>query len=311
VLRMAGHDFMDYDPSGKAGGSDACTDMSHEDNAGLAACLADGEHGQSLMTSYLIYCKDVSLADFLVIAAEAVMKASRDLVHAENSRAPHVDFASHFKWGRSTATECEGSAERLPTSTDGCPAVEEVFVSSMGLSWRQAAALMGVHSLGRARTENSGYAGWWSDAQNSRKFNNNYYRSIRDKGWVPMKAVCGNTAKNQWVKAGPGGMPSGEAVEMMLDTDLCLAFDIPKGSGGENCCAWQRSAGPKRNVCERGPRADCGSIRRLAGRAGRDVDEFADDEAAWLREFQAAWTKATTNGFSDLHKLQSSCPSGR
>ena len=28
---------------------------------------------------------------------------------------------------------------------------------------------MGVHTLGRAKVENSGYHGWWSDPENSRR----------------------------------------------------------------------------------------------------------------------------------------------
>ena len=48
---------------------------------------------------------------------------------------------------------------------NSCGDVERVFVKNMGLSWDKAAALMGVHTLGRGRMENSGYDGWWSDAQ--------------------------------------------------------------------------------------------------------------------------------------------------
>merc|ERR1740121_3606587 len=116
-----------------------------------------------------------------------------------------------------------------------------------------------------------------------------------------MTAVCGKSTKNQWIKLGPGDMPEGEATEMMLDTDLCLAYDIPKGSAGETCCAWQLSAGTRPELCHE-VREDCGSITELAGTAGSDVNEFANDEAVWLREFQTAWTKATTIG---SHGLQS------
>ena len=64
VLRMAGHDFMDF--ANGQGGSDACTDMADADNGGLSACLANGEHGISLQEVYQNYCTSVSLADFLV-----------------------------------------------------------------------------------------------------------------------------------------------------------------------------------------------------------------------------------------------------
>lgn len=76
VLRMAGHDFMDFDPSTGKGGADGCTDMNNADNKGLAPCLHAGEHGASLLEAYEKTCESVSLADFLVIAAEAVMHAT-------------------------------------------------------------------------------------------------------------------------------------------------------------------------------------------------------------------------------------------
>jgi hypothetical protein len=33
------------------------------------------------------------------------------------------------------------------------------------------------------------------------------------------------------------------------------------------------------------------------------VKQFADDESAWVQAFQAAWTKATENGFQDLVRV--------
>jgi len=82
---------------------------------------------------------------------------------------------------------------------------------------------MGVHSLGKATEANSGYSGWWSDTDNSRKFNNNYYVSMLLKGWIPEKSIGGNSAKNQWQR-GDLGAVTGDGHEMMLNTDLCLAF---------------------------------------------------------------------------------------
>mmetsp|Transcript_34986 Transcript_34986/g.79061 ORF Transcript_34986/g.79061 Transcript_34986/m.79061 type:complete len:498 (+) Transcript_34986:240-1733(+) len=324
VLRMAGHDFMDYDPSKRKGGSDACTDMSHGDNNGLKACLVTGEHGKSLENIYEDFCKTVSLADFLVISAEAVMTASRKRVLDKNRGAPKIDFKSQFKFGRETAKTCDGAADRLPNPENGCDAVKTTFVNAMGLSWRGAAALMGVHTLGRARPKNSGYDGWWSDTENSRLFNNNYYVSMVKKGWRPFKAVCGNHHKNQWYKSGAGGVPQGEINEMMLDTDLCLAFSSgtsespgpPVKASRDTCCAWlirhpitKEEFGTFTEVCGLHDIGDCGSITEMKGfgAAGADVLEFADNEKAWLDEFSKAWAKATENGFSGLQSLRRHC----
>ena len=104
---------------------------------------------------------------------------------------------------------------------------------------------MGVHTLGRAKVSNSGYDGFWSDAENSRRFNNNYYVSILGKGWMPEKAINGNSGKNQWQRVDAGKAAQATlGKEMMLDTDMCLAFTEDDGgavelraadSGGTRC----------------------------------------------------------------------------
>ena len=92
VLRMAGHDFMDYKDG--QGGADGCVDLTDADNSGLAECLHAGEFGISIADAYEDFCESVSLADFLVIAAEAVMTASREHVTAEDSSRSTIDFKS-------------------------------------------------------------------------------------------------------------------------------------------------------------------------------------------------------------------------
>lgn len=158
VLRMAGHDFMDF--ANGQGGSDACTDMEDPENAGLPECLASGEHGKSLQEVYNQYCLDVSLADFLVIAAEAVIASTRARHEDASPGAPHLDLRAAFKFGRQTASSCDFAVGRLPNPERGCEAVDETFVQRMGLDWTQAAALMGVHTLGRAKEQHGHSLSW-------------------------------------------------------------------------------------------------------------------------------------------------------
>ena len=168
---------MDYDPSaaeGEQGGSDGCVDFEDVDNTGLDGCVHKDEN--SLQQVYSDWCEQVSLADFIVIAAEAVMSAS--------ATSP-IDFATSFKYGRSTSATCSFNHGRLPTGSDTCTEVEETFVDRLGLSWAETAALMGVHTIGRTNPDNSGFSGWWSDGANQQIFNNDYYRSIMLKGWTP------------------------------------------------------------------------------------------------------------------------------
>lgn len=327
VLRMAGHDFMDF--ANGQGGSDACTDMEDPENAGLPQCLSTGEHGKSLQDVYQQICHVVSLADFLVIAAEAVIASTRARHEAATAGAPPLDLRSQFKFGRRTASSCDFAVGRLPDPERGCVAVDETFVQRMGLSWSQAAALMGVHTLGRAKIENSGYHGWWSDPENSRKFNNNYYVSLVAKGWTPEHSISGNPNKNQWERSDIGRDTSTDGHEMMLNTDVCLVWtegrqDTPVVAKDENCCAWivrgaidnnggefcgsQSVRGPaERPNCCGNNNDDCGDPGDPEGPAANAVLNFAADEAAWINTFVVAWRIATENGHTSLQTLKSTC----
>ena len=147
---------------------------------------------------------------------------------------------SQFKFGRTTATTCDFAHGRLPNPENSCSAVKETFVDSMGLTWAQAAALMGVHTLGRAQVSNSGYNGWWSSALMSRKFNNDYFVSILAKGWSPEASVAGNPAKNQWKRADSGADEAALGKEMMLNTDLCFLALLRRWffKGKKTCVGW-------------------------------------------------------------------------
>merc|ERR1719436_1511933 len=148
-------------------------------------------------------------------------------------------------FGRATSTTCQGAADLLPSPEGSCDANEHVFIDNLGFTWRQTAAIMGVHSLGRAQTKFSGYNGWWSDALNSRRFNNNYYISMMTKGWAPERNLpdvngAPQPLKNQW-KRDDAGAPV-QRHEMMLNTDMCLFFSHSGqrlNAKEHNCCAWK------------------------------------------------------------------------
>ena len=83
VVRTVGHDFMDYrvNQYGVAsGGADGCMAFSDADNTGLPTCLTDS----GLADLFNTWCSFVSLADFLVIAGEAVMGRTSTTYDASN-----------------------------------------------------------------------------------------------------------------------------------------------------------------------------------------------------------------------------------
>jgi len=239
VLRMAGHDFMDFDPAQGIGGSDGCTNLEDPDNKGLNPCLATGEFGHSLKDVYQNFCTRISLADFLVVSGEAVMTVLRNRVSEVQGAALQLNFHQNFLFGRTTQHEnCEFQVGLLPNPEHGCPDVQRVFMQNLGLDEAGSAALMGVHSIGRARAENSGYEGFWSDPENSRLFNNNYFVSMLAKGWGPVEM---SEFKHQWNRIDRGTVGTEGHREMMLNSDLCLLYNednAPLNAATNDCCAW-------------------------------------------------------------------------
>merc|ERR1712190_42658 len=139
-----------------------------------------------------------------------------------------------------------------------------------------------------------------------------------------------------WSRSDSGRTGEGTTSEMMLNTDLCLAYASagkPINARRDECCAWMDSkdirpevvdnadglhcglpVGPtgasmKAACCDTSQRAseptserdlgsqdNCGSPSKLMGFAAGDVLDFAADDDQWLTTFQAAWTKATEKG---------------
>jgi len=235
LLRFTGHDFMDFSGAPEElGGSDGCVDFKDPDNKGLKECLATGENDVRLASIWELHRHEVSFADFIVIAGEGAMIAERGDLQ------PPLDLRSQFRYGRTTTLNCENQIH-LPVVDEGCAEVERTFMQQLGLSARGAAAMMGVHTLGRARVEHSGFDGWWSGPQQSQRFNNNYYLSMLMKGWAPAQTSAGNW---QWGRVGNSSGIGETNHEMMLNTDICLAFgdaaDRAKELAESNqaCCAW-------------------------------------------------------------------------
>ena len=143
IVRLVAHDFMDYDVSKKRKplGPDGCLILDSPMNAGLGSIWCDR---CSLKQLYDKKYSDLSRADFWVAAANAVIY----LTSIDNS----LDLRNTFYWGRTTVDSCPGSDSRLPT-TAGCQDVEDVFLTRMGLTWKDAVALLGAHTLGRGHLE--------------------------------------------------------------------------------------------------------------------------------------------------------------
>ena len=142
IVRLVAHDFMDHDYNEAPHlGADGCLDWASTSNTGLETIWCDN---CPLKKLYQAKYSRISRADFWVIAGNAVIR--------QTSINNALDLKKTFYWGREDLDECPGSAERLP-STASCQEVEGVFLERMGLTWRDAVALLGAHTLGRGNTD--------------------------------------------------------------------------------------------------------------------------------------------------------------
>jgi hypothetical protein len=226
LVRFAGHDFMDFrwwSSTSASGGSDGCIDFSENDNAGLSDCLK----ATGIAHVYSIFCNRVELADFLVIAAEAVMAVTSDHWSGFSKKdSLEQRFMTRFTFGRKTAFTCPDNAGLMPDPEEGCYDLKRVFVDHIFLhrdpseSWKATTAISGAHTLGGAKLSNSGYDGFWTEDPG--KFNGEYFKRILDRGWGPELNVGQNSNRNQW-KLVDNSRPKRK--QMMLNSDLCLIYD--------------------------------------------------------------------------------------
>mmetsp|Transcript_27325 Transcript_27325/g.39135 ORF Transcript_27325/g.39135 Transcript_27325/m.39135 type:complete len:552 (-) Transcript_27325:996-2651(-) len=303
IVRLAAHDFMDFDINdpGAPMGADGCIDWEHDANSGLDTIWC--HDGTCPLTNiYNEKYSFMSRADYWVAASEAVIKLS--------SPNNGLDLKSTFKWGRVDADQCPDAALRLPAD-NACGEVENVFLNRLGLSWTDAVALLGAHTLGRGSSDFSGHDGIWVDTnQEATVFDKRYYEEVLRRAWVPRNQ---GTALQDWTwGGGNNGSP-----RFMLNTDMCLLFDIETTFP---CCSrTDLTQNDGTNQCDRGNNnlagIECGRTSNqetedamILFSGQRDGGGFTNDNGPFFSAFSLAWQKATTNGWEDdLHDFALSC----
>ena len=280
IVRLAAHDFMDYDQTdtNEPGGSDGCLDFNDQINAGLSDLWCDNADACPFKYLYdTYYSKFMSKADFWIASAVKVI---------EITSPPNDPLILPLRWGRVDNDSCPSSSSRLP-ETKGCSEIQACFVDRMGLSWTDATALMGAHTLGRGSTKFSGHDGTWVDTdEESTKFDKRFYTELVNRSWRPTDVPAGI----DWVWGRQGSRDV-----MMLNTDICLYFDIPDGNQ-QNCCTRNN------RDCRELPR--CPSATSLRPDSVAAVNSFRsgarDDNENFFHAFSKAWVVATENGHTNL-----------
>eukprot|EP00041_Stephanoeca_diplocostata_P005945 m.71658 g.71658 ORF g.71658 m.71658 type:complete len:399 (+) comp16088_c0_seq1:100-1296(+) len=171
AVRLAWHASGTFDKDSGTGGSDGST-MRFEPES-----TDDANAGLGIMRSLLqpVYDKnpDVSKADIWIAAGAFAVEATGG---------PSCPVA----FCRSDAADNSQCPEngRLPDATQGAQHLRDVFYR-MGFDDREIVALSGAHTLGRCHLSRSGFDGPWTT--NPLKFDNEYFRNLLEKTWIPKK----------------------------------------------------------------------------------------------------------------------------
>jgi catalase (peroxidase I) len=284
AIQLAFHDAGTYDKSDGSGGPDGCVAMNIDENKGLWFI------NSLLDPIYARFKTIISKADFNVLAANVMMEARKSAGYV-------LKFP--FKYGRIDGTDCETvDVGRLPEAAKSMSHVVDVFADRMGLSMRDITALMGAHSVGRAQDVNSGYDGAWDSSRS--RFDHSYYLEMVRKPWTRVEHTSTFDGKKhvQWEIPGENvrmvfGEPAGKL--MLLNTDMCLAFDIGDGEDLNENIASKCIVKPPPN------RGGCPP----APYTREYVDLYIEDNQAFYDDFVAGWTKMTELGWEGKLKTPS------
>ena len=110
----------------------------HEVNKGLWGSVWCDDGSCELTNIYNRSYSHLSRADFWIAAANAVIR--------QLSVDQSLDLVDTFLWGREDTDSCEGQGDRIPTGS-GCREVQDILLDAMDLTWKDAVALLGAHTM--------------------------------------------------------------------------------------------------------------------------------------------------------------------
>ncbi len=138
----------------------------------------------------------------------------------------------------------------------------------------ETVALMGAHTLGQARLENSGHFGEWTAAGNMFAFDKRFYHELVEPTYAWTQENMGTAEKPKWqwkcttTEVGEAGLPCG----FMLHTDVALVKDVTLDTTGKATCEF--------NQCS-------------AAATAPQVLAYDEDSGnnQWYKDFKAVFTK--------------------
>ena len=270
IVRLSFHDCV--------GGCDGFIDTEQHGNEGLAATVT------AVDDLYASHGVEMGKADFYALVGTLATLKAADNQCAVTAPMPTIPLF----FGRASATTTNDVA--LPNPHNGIEEVTGVLATMFGFSVREAIAIMGAHTLGRAHAAASGFTGPWTTRPHT--LDNDYYRELNPRWKAATTGVAGKDSFRSFWRRENGGPDNG----LMLNVDIALQRLIsPLASGAVTECP----GNPVTNcaLCPDNHR-QCpfqDAVAANGDTVAEIADEFASDNAAFMLAFGSAYAKMVQN----------------
>eukprot|EP01038_Epipyxis_sp_PR26KG_P012256 gene12256-16433_t len=234
AVRIVFHDVADLDMTKPTDlmGADGCIGDALE-----AAGLIEQSSPifQILEPVYQQYCDSINRADFYVLYGKFAIELSE----------PTKTLVLPFQYGRKETKDCSAGIGRAPDAQLGVDAIRQVFIKQLGLTYADAVALLGAHTLGHVHPTSSGYDGHPNDKTAKTDitvnafdltptlFDNQYYRALNNVTWGTMYNRLVDYNKNIWIDyhCGMKGFGKGNLYPNNVTVNDCGPFRIIAATG--------------------------------------------------------------------------------
>jgi len=295
-LRLGFHDCV--------GGCNGCINFNNPDNNGLKPAV---DTLNALYVKNNFQSTGASRADFWAMAAAVGLGMAVRSSNGQRNNGlgctpqscpgPCPIPCMTLQWGRVDAATCTDEPP-LPSPTMTSTGLFSYFQQQFGFTRAQVVTIMGAHSLGGAKAENSGYKGKWTGPDNA-GFSELFYTNMisKDIKWTNVNVSPPNgTVK--WQYDGVYATSGGDA-GFMLNTDFEMFYELSLDSNAQTTCTLAPTCGlSSPNTC--GSSCPVSSTFNQALAYSKDCNLFMTD-------FLVVLNKMLTNKNTNLVSSSSSC----
>lgn len=317
-VRLGFHDCIPGDDL--KGGCDGCVDLSNPDNNGLHIPI---NALKPIVDKYTTPAYGLSRADIWALAALVGAEISQSSIAFPMEFVGRIDCENAqdvcYKEDGSVqpCQENRGPHRPLPSADMTTSELLHWFSSHFQFSAKETTAIMGAHTIGTARPENSGFQGENGWVNNNKRLTNGYYNMIvaptpgREDAISDFEAAMfapawdielvdnsniGRANKYQWTHQKDPNREDAENINLekiiMLNADIALVRDLEghlEEDGNVQTCQFRCL----NNICRPGTPPRCPHAQQTFEFAR----EYESDNLLWLNDFSAVFRKMLIQGY--------------